>query len=331
MRVKAVRALCITAVVAGLAGCQSSPRWAWWKPKEAAEDTSLLARSAAPALPSSQSTPQVVESGNLQPAAPPSSANLAAAGTQPTVPAISLPGPSPGTLANAPAAQYPPTGSPSATSSQGALNAISATPSAAASPIVGITVPNSAPPVAATSVPAAGPYDPNGYRPGTAIATTSTDGESSAASEPNSTPVADRYALAPANASRPAASPSADRYAMPPQTPVAAPVADDHYGRELSDRYSDSPATPATPVMATAAPAPNSAATVQLSAPAGQYRPGGTSSYVSGSANQQIEVASRPAPTASADVTPQGVAPASVPWSPPINASPESVPGTRTY
>jgi hypothetical protein len=94
------------------------------------------------------------------------------------------------------------------------------------------------------------------------------------------------------------------------------------------------PAT--TPIDATASAATSSVqpasalATVQLSAPAGQYRPGGTSSYSAAGAEQQVEIATRPSsPTVTTPPQPVTSSPGSAPWTPPAAAP--SNPGTRTY
>jgi hypothetical protein len=69
---------------------------------------------------------------------------------------------------------------------------------------------------------------------------------------------------------------------------------------------------------------------VQL--PAGQYRPGGTSSYTSSPAAQPVEVASRPSPPTSTGSQPQDAqsTDTSVPWSPPASSTPAGS-GTRAY
>jgi hypothetical protein len=191
-------------------------------------------------------------------------------------------------------------------------NVAPATPGASSATIPAIATPTTTPQVAATSVPAAGPYDPNGYQPSPAIGSAPTVGEMPSTGERYAAPVADRYAAVPTNPPRPAATPSLDRYAIPAETP---------------------PATPSSPSATSSAPVPYSAATVQLSAPPGQYRPGGTSNYTSDSATQPIEVAARPAPSNPTNVPEQPIEPAgtSVPWSPPATTSPELGPGTRTY
>src|SRR5882757_4851187 len=116
MNLKAIQNLTTFAMLAALSGCQSAPHsWAFWK-HDAAPDSSAVARSAEPTLPSTQSTPQPVAIAGLTPAAPPSSANLASAGSPaatsavaglPTLPSsMSIPVTSNTTLANAPQATY---------------------------------------------------------------------------------------------------------------------------------------------------------------------------------------------------------------------------------
>src|SRR6476620_2731637 len=107
MRSKAVQLSVVVVVATALAGCQSGPRWAWWK-HDAAPDASATARTAEPVLPSSQAKPQAVAVSGVTPTAPPSSANLAAAGTPTTPPSVSIPVTSSNTLAAAPSASYSP-------------------------------------------------------------------------------------------------------------------------------------------------------------------------------------------------------------------------------
>src|SRR5688572_14785720 len=85
-------------VAAGLAGCQSASRWAWWKNQD--ESASTVAQSSAPALPSQGATPQAVDVPGLEPASSPSAANLAAAQSPSSSPALSLPASSASTIAN---------------------------------------------------------------------------------------------------------------------------------------------------------------------------------------------------------------------------------------
>jgi hypothetical protein len=90
----------------------------------------------------------------------------------------------------------------------------------------------------------------------------------------------------------------------------------------------DAPLAASTRATAIESIQPASAvATVELTSPAGQYRPGGTSSYNVTTANQHVEVATRPSATTTAPEQP--IAPASsVPWTPP-GAAPSGT-GTRT-
>src|SRR5438105_5425164 len=111
MRLKANQILMVVAGLAASSGCQSGPRWAWWNHNKAS-DASVAAHSTEPALPSAQTTPQAIAVAGLTPAAPPSSANLAAASGAPTTPPnISIPLNSSTTVANAPIPGYSPANS----------------------------------------------------------------------------------------------------------------------------------------------------------------------------------------------------------------------------
>ena len=79
MKRTALRSLTLFAIVAAVTGCQAGPRFAWWKHDKTPEDSSAVARSAKPTLPSAQSKPEAVAIAGLTPATPPSSSNLAAA------------------------------------------------------------------------------------------------------------------------------------------------------------------------------------------------------------------------------------------------------------
>ena len=48
----------VVVAIFALVGCQSAPRWAFWKHDTSPENASLVAKSTAPALPSTQSVPQ---------------------------------------------------------------------------------------------------------------------------------------------------------------------------------------------------------------------------------------------------------------------------------
>jgi hypothetical protein len=330
MRLFALQALSIAAVVVGLAGCQSGPRWAWWKPKDASEDKSLLARAADPALPSAQSTPQVAESGGLQPVAPPSSANLAVAGTPAKAAAAPLPSGSSATVANAPLANYPIV-TPAAENSISALGSAPIAPAPSGTRPATSIIPSSLPQVAATTAPTTKPYDPNGYQPVSPAPTAPTAGQALTSVDRYATSAADRYGMtATAPPSTPTPLDASPNFA-PASSPIGAAMNDDQFGPTPEDRYSSSPVTtslaPAVPQAAQ--PSPVASASV----PAGQYRPGGTSSYTSGTASEHLEVASRPAATTTpgaSSPTPEG-SEASVPWTPPGTSPPESNSGIGTY
>src|SRR5687768_12713982 len=85
MKRAAVHYIMFASIVAGLVGCQTGPRWTWWKPWEKpSTETAVAANSttAAPTLPSASAKPQAVAASGLQPAASPSSTNLATAGSK---------------------------------------------------------------------------------------------------------------------------------------------------------------------------------------------------------------------------------------------------------
>jgi hypothetical protein len=84
----------------------------------------------------------------------------------------------------------------------------------------------------------------------------------------------------------------------------------------------------AEPVAASQAPVA-ATATVQIQSPAGQYRPGGTSSYTSTAGGNRVDVASRPGtPATSTPSVPAPTTPASDPWTP-QPAPPTSTPPVR--
>jgi DNA segregation ATPase FtsK/SpoIIIE, S-DNA-T family len=366
MKRTALRSLTLIAIVASVVGCQTTSRFAWWKHEKPSEDTSVVARSATPALPSAQSKPEAVAVAGLTPATPPSSSNLAAAGapvgatagaTASLPPAkgglgaasalssANTPITSSGALANAPTGTYP--------TDNGLADKLVSTPSTRST----AAVPSAAAPPAATtasigSVPAGGPYDPSAYKPANSLAA------SGAASDPTNV---DRYGMSSAspiaastaapNSPPPLSSDPADRYGFTPTSaqaaaanPNATPLMDPT--AVAADRYSNPtlPSMSSTPAAVAAAPAPSalptataaatSASGVKLASAPGQYRPGRTSSYSSSAANAPIEVASRPMPPAAspAPVTPATPAAAgtpSQPWTPPAPTAPAT--GTRTY
>ena len=243
-----VSKLITIATLAALAGCQSGPRWAFWK-HDSAPDASAVARSAEPTLPSAQSTPQPVAIAGLTPAAPPSSANLAAAnspaatsavaGTPALPPSMSIPVTSSATLANAPQAAYPNAANSLADKLTSAPNATTkASTTATAHPLA-----------AASTPPATGPYDPKAYKPTSALASGGMDATGDASD-------ADRYGMSSAS-SYAASTPSSV-----PQSPANLP----------SNRYSAAPGSvnPTTAAPASsyaAAPAPSNQLPAQTTAP----------------------------------------------------------------
>jgi hypothetical protein len=346
-----IRTSLTVAAIIALAGCQSAPRFSWWK-KEATPDSSAVARSADTTLPSAQSTPQPVAVAGLTPAAPPSSTNLAAAGTPAATPNISTPVTSPATVANAPATAPPNAGANSLadkltsapTAVKPAATALTSAPTAAA-----VTSPTTAPTPQVAAVPSVGPYDPKGYKPASAYGSASADSATTAPGSAGRYGItsADRYSASAATTPETAPSQSFDRYgapqasatpAAPTNNPLAAPAA-----APSTDRYSVAPAAAASvqtsPVALATTPSappeitPSAAASpaIQLTSAPGQYRPGGTSSYTGASATRPVEIASRTAP---ATATPSAPAPAaapamsSEPWTPPASTA---YPPTRTY
>jgi hypothetical protein len=199
MNFSALRTVVVVAIVAGVAGCQSGPRWAWWKHKTATEDTSLVARSAiveppavapttAPQLPSTQATPQAVAAAGMESLSP-SSLNLANAAN----PGAALAPPLAGTMAAAPPPTYP---YPSATTR------------AAATPAT--------PPAPSAGLAQAGPYDPNAYQSSASLPTTTP-----ATVAANDSPSVDRYGSVSASRySTSAATTPVEVAAPPPTTPA---------------------------------------------------------------------------------------------------------------
>jgi hypothetical protein len=299
MNTTTARALTFAAALAVMSGCQSGPRWAWWKHDDAPTDTSAIARTADPQLPSAQTTPQPVAVAGLQPAASPSSTNIASAAGTTTAPTATTPMGTPSTIANAPLANY---------ASAGAM-------------ADKLTAPSTTAPATAS---AAGPYDPNGYRPSTAVAST-TSGDSGTAS-------ADRYGITPIGGAPPATTaPQRTAENVPAVQPTTTAAAGDRYGlgtpatATTPQTVASLTASPSTPRVA----APAATTTVQTPSP-GQYRPGGTSTYVGTSPAQYTEIATRPAPVAPSPyaTAPTAVAPTtapstgSEPWAPPATTSP---------
>ncbi len=386
MNSEAKRAALIVLTIVSMVGCQTGPRWAWWKQDAVPEDSSLVARSAPPALPSSQATPQSLTAS----ATPPSANSVATASIPPvTVPQVIVPVASSATIAAAPTASYPTAvpavGTPAAypTTSQIAPAAATvATTPATATPATASTLANvAAPPIAAAAnLAQTGPYDANAYQPSPSTASLASQATPTNDVNRYGAAATDRYAVAPAAAATATAvppfatsSPVADRYAVSPlaatapnvtsataSTPTASSLAaGNRYSNTPANRYAPAPpasvaipatqnvalpfgAAPASEQLPTIAATPNyppvaanttpttdspfgavepiSAATVRITAPLGQYRPGGTSSY-SGS---PLEIASRPSSTL------QPPAAATWPGQMPPSANPTGS-GLRTY
>lgn len=351
------------AALAVAVGCQSGPRFAWFKREKAPEDSSAVARSAKPALPSTQSTPQPAAVAGLTPAASPSSTNLAAAGTPTTgvlgalgataapagttavaPPPATVPVPPSTAIATAPTTKFP--------SDSGLADKLVSTPksTATAAPMAGATATAIAASTPTTpSMVAAGPYDPSAYKPATINPSDVASGNSD---------TADRYAMntTSGGATSPSivttaptslASDPADRYGSiaavtPAPVPAGPPITDP--AAVAADRY----ANPPIPTLPTAPATTQSAAVPSTSAPVGvapatpttgvrlayapgQYRPGGTSTYVTTSAIVPVEIASRPAPPSppAATAAPAPASMPSQPWTPPTTTLPAT--GTRTY
>ncbi|MFO0790569.1 MAG: hypothetical protein U0805_14025 [Pirellulales bacterium] len=249
------------AVVVAATGCQTVQRFAWFKRDKAPEDSSAVARSAKPELPSAQSNPQAVAVAGLTPAAPPSSTNLAASATPaigataataaaagpPTPPSVSIPvtpstpaPPSATTAGAAPASPFP--------TDNGLADKLVSSPSSklGATAGLGTTQPTSALPAAGSlttpkpaAIAAAGPYDPNAYKPSAAPAS---DDAAGGADD------VDRYAI---NSSLPAAAPATSPYAGAASVPPASSSASSGaLQSDPADRYGSPRTSTAPPVMA---------------------------------------------------------------------------------
>lgn len=311
MRRTTIRTMVLVLIAVGLAGCQSGPQWAsslaWWKHDAPPEDTSLVARSAAPELPSAQVAPPQVSSAAM----PPSAANLAAASTPPTVPAATMPQ-VPMTPAGMPVASYPTTAAAATIPPVAAAPQIPATATSPYAMTPAPAVPNATAGVPnAATVAQTGPYDPNAYRPTTTPTTLATVASDDRYGAGSGSAQADRYAATPAVGQTP---PVGDRYAAVPDryqyeatppaasaptppAPATAPYGDDRYGVAAATPAAGMP-TAQYPVSEAVSPAMPASATVQITSPAGQYRPGGTASYPVRSASDEVEVATRPSPPA---------------------------------
>jgi hypothetical protein len=306
----------------------------------------------------------------LTPTPSPSSTNLAGVGasTMAASGSASASGtmtPSSVPLASYPATAMPTTASPAAWAGgtkSASLSAGAASSGTAASPQT----------TALASVPATGPYDPNGYRPNSSFgagATGTAGTGSSIADRYASTgpgPIGqhatdstrgmigssiatagDRYAPSANALAAPIAGPTPstqfDRYAMGSAAVASSPGPSDRYGESLrenrtststtglgsnhtppditatSDPAVPPSATPTTSKSLTAAPISRATAP-PWSSQAGQYRPGGTSSYSVGEAKAHVEIATRPSSPASSN-WPTATSPTrtSDPWAPPTS------------
>ncbi len=267
-------------------GCQSKQRWAMWSPfSRSPKDESMLARTA-PQLPSEVA--KAAEKGGAQ-----GDTSLAAA--PPFKPGIGLPSLPPSVTAP-PASPYNPTTGGYAATSTPAAAAIAA---------------------AAPAKPGGSPYDPSGYQPPKTAAYVPSVADRYGASSVAG--VADRYATS----STPSPTPPAP--ATPPFSPAAevnrfataASAVGDRYATQASNVTSipegwSIPGEPAAPTTANVAATPAStqsvatatAPAVKLPAAAGQYRPGGTSTYA-----PEVSVADRQGgPTYPTTSTTQGAA-----------------------
>jgi hypothetical protein len=348
--------LLIVLLAAGLAGCQTANRFAWWKHNNAPEDTSLVARSAAPTLPSTQATPETLtasrEAGGK---APTYTASVAAVPPS----AKSVPTSSAATIFNAPTASY--AGGPPSTSP-----AVPGLPPTTASTPTTTTPPATPPNVMAQT----SPYDPNAYQGSQSAVAQAPSASTELGMSENryGESMPDRYGATAPSASMPeaptavASNASPDHYGLG-STP-AAPAASgsqsaggevDRYGLSTTPSVTPPAAAPpvtampvaSQPVVASAAvgvqqappatapsvPAdsiPSAMASVQITSLPGQYRPGGTSSFQPFSPPTQTEIASR-APNAAATSAPS--VPATTPGAPPAYpATPSpSASGLRPY
>lgn len=322
-------------VAAGLAaslalstGCRSSSagsKFAWWNPwSKSAADTSAIAKSA-PGLPSDSATPLV--EGLAKPAATAVAATTAAPTPSAAAPGGEAPAFRPSTPAPVPSvAQTTPAKEAAKIASVPTLPTSPATP-AMAKPAG--AMPGATPAMMAATPAAAGPYDPNGYRPEVAAqavaqvedryaAAASTaasyndfesfmaKGASQATGEANRyastvTPAATSVAAAPTQASTQLAAAAKGLQQIASAAPATSyPVA--AYPATTPSRTpavatalagAKPAASPVTSPVIGSLPATN-LAPVQLASKPGQYRPGSTGTYRPG-----VSVAALP-PAASA-------------------------------
>lgn len=296
-------------------GCQSGgSRLAWMNPwNKKAEDASLVARSA-PTLPSEQvaaaeqdkpavSMPNTAIKPSTAPAFDPTATSSAAS-----------------TIAAAPTATYPTTASATAPGA-------AAYPATASANTLGVTPPATGTPPAVATPPAyatasipkaptstAGPYDVNGYQePAKPAAPSFQPDRYAGLSLPSSTPTANAPSNPAVSQSPTLSSSLGDRYsslaspaslaAAPHSAPPTTPLPGAPASRYATTASPEMPAasvptkqtTPmaAPPVTASVPQVAQASAEVKLTAPAGSYRPAGTSTYPTA-----VAVATRPAPPA---------------------------------
>lgn len=318
---------------------------------------------ADPVLPSTVATPQSLTAA----AQPPSAKSVAAANAQTITPMTAainnIPTSSAATIASAPSAAYPTTTYPTTSAPAAATSPMAATaPVAVSTPSTvmaqaGPYDPNAYQPVAAK--PAVAPVEVDRYATATPAASPVTPSTTPIAPPAAPATSADRYvATAPAATAAstaattaPAATaPSAnDRYAYNPTTTTPGySYSDDRYGTPSAATTPSAvtpavtvPTTTTTPAVTPAIPqtstppynaASVASATVQITAPAGQYRPGGTSTYT-GAPTKAVEVASRPTTAAVAPGIPSPTipTPGATPLPSQVPIYPTGNTSTRTY
>jgi hypothetical protein len=217
-----------------------------------------------------------------------------------------------------------------------------------------LTAPAPSPLVAGTTSPAAsvspgGPYDPNSYKPSTGAATTAATSQSTAAPDRYQI-TGDRYGITPVG-SNPATGPESPISAenLPAAAPVISSPSGNRYGlstptttatNDLASQPQYDPTVMAPPMPLAPSPAPVTVASLtaapttpttpvtQQAIVAGQYRPGGTTSYIGSIPVRPVEVANLPStPTTAMPTTPTTTG--TQPWTP-AGTSPQPTPSTGT-
>src|SRR3954470_22221471 len=170
MNPTAIRSLSLIAIFAAIVGCQTAPRFAWWKQDKAAENSAVASTSKTPALPSAQSAPSAVAIAGVTPTGSPPITAVAAStptagATGLTSAPLSPPGAPPSVAIPLAAAASPLSASPPPTEN-GLADKLVSTPNSKLSPTSPLGATKSAAQApAASTVAAAGPYDPNAYKP----------------------------------------------------------------------------------------------------------------------------------------------------------------------